>query len=67
LGKNLILVEEILIAGVEVFDRDAHHCRDAVNILNAGFEFPPQNLLFFVSIGSSGRIPGGQGEGRSEE
>jgi hypothetical protein len=24
-AKNLILVKEILLAGLEVFDRDAHH------------------------------------------
>jgi hypothetical protein len=60
-------VEEILIACVEVFNRDAHPTVEMlVNIVNAGFELLRQNLWFLVSIGSSWRIPGGLSEGRSE-
>ena len=48
LGEDFILVEEELVAGLEVFDGHAHHAVEmVVDIVNGGFEFLPEDFLFF--------------------
>ena len=46
LGEDFVLVQQKVLARVEIFDSNAHHAVEMlVDILNLGLEFLPENLL----------------------
>ena len=58
LGEDFVFMQEIVVAGGEVFDGDSHHAVEVlVDVLNAGFEFLPENFLLSgggAALGNAG-------------
>ncbi len=49
LGEDFVFVQEVVVAGGEVFDGDSHDAVEVlVDLLNPGFELLPEDFLFSI-------------------
>ena len=61
LREHFIFMKQIVVAGREILDGDSHDAVEVlVDVLNAGLEFLPENLLF--AGGGSGGLGNASGD-----